>query len=236
MVKKISVKQKQSVKQNVNVRVHIHDKKKKRNYRKKRSASTGVNETHSSSYIPFTPIYIQSGNAPHLEVPTIRTPALVEPVPAVNRLGAEPLQNNEIPRGVVNEILPVENIVKRTRRTKPEMTEARAMGLEDVFSQENPMLKSPKLTTRIRNLAKENPTPISTPKSRKHLSESDSENDYEYASVRPIKPSINGGGVSSGGGIATKRTYKQRRSKEEIEAEKREKEARRLDRELRNKK
>jgi hypothetical protein len=151
----------------------------------------------------------------------------------VNRLGAEPLQNNVIPRGVVNEVLPVENIVKRTRRKKEEMYEARAMGLEDVFSQENPMHSSPKLTTRIRNLAKENPTPISTPRSRKH--DSDSETDYERT-VRPIKPSVNGGGVSSGGGVATKRTYKPRRSKEEIEAEKREKEARRLDRELRNKK
>lgn len=233
MVKKISVKQKQSVKQQVNVRVHIHDKKKKRNYRRKKSVSSGVSETHGSSYIPFTPVYIQSGNAPHLEVPTIRTPALVEPVPAVNRLGAEPLQNNVIPRGVVNEVLPVENIVKRSRRKKEEMYEARAMGLEDGFSQENPMLTSPKLTTRIRNLAKENPTPISTPRSRKH--DSDSETDYERT-VRPIKPSVNGGGVSSGGGVATKRTYKPRRSKEEIEAEKREKEARRLDRELRNKK
>ena len=116
------------------------------------------------------------------------------------------------------------------------MNEARAMGLEDVFSQVNPMHSSPKLTTRIRNLAKENPTPISTPKSRKHLSESDSENDYEHASIRPIKPSVNGGGVSSGGGIATKRTYKPRRSKEEIEAEKQAKEAKRLEKELKNKK
>ena len=158
MVKKISVKQKQNVKQNVNVRVHIGDKKKKRIYRKKQSGSGGVStESHGASFIPFTPVYIQSGNAPHLEFATIRTPAIAEPVPAVNRLGGEAMQSNLIPRGNMSEIVPVEKI-----------------------------------------------------------------------------PTINGGGVVSEGD-GSRRTYKPRRSKEEIEAEKSEKEARRLDRQLNKK-
>ena len=213
MVKKVSVKQKQNVRQSVNVRVHIGDKKKKRNYRrKKNSGGSGSTEIQGSSYIPFSPVYIQSGNAPHLEIPTIRTPAIVEqPVPIVNRLEGASLQQNNIPRGETTPIVPVP---KQTRRKKIEMDEARAMWLEDknanTFSMTNPML-SPRLPTRIRNLAKENPTP----KLSKQFS--DSENDEEKV--------ISGGGVS-------RRTYKPRRSKEEIEEEKREKEARRLQRQL----
>jgi len=210
MVKKISVKQKTSVKQHVNVRVHIHDKKKKRNYRKKRSVSTGASS--SVSNIPFNPVYIQSGNAPHLEVPTIRTPALVEPAPAVNRLGAEPLQNNAIPRGVVSEVLPVENIVKKTRRTKAEMDEARAMGLRDRYEE-----------GVVRSSARRKPIDSD--------SDSDSDSNVPIRSVVPFS-SVNGGGVSAGGSVATKRTYKPRRPKEVIEAEKKAKEARKLDRQL----
>jgi hypothetical protein len=223
MVKKVSVKQKQNVRQSVNVRVHIGDKKKKRNYRRKKNAGgSGSTEIQGSSYIPFSPVYIQSGNAPHLEIPTIRTPAIVEqPVPIVNRLEGASLQQNNIPRGETTPIVPVP---KQTRRKKIEMDEARAMWLEDknanTFSMTNPML-SPRLPTRIRNLAKENPTP--RPTLGKQFSDSDSDGEK-------IVRIINDGEVSGGG--VSRRTYKPRRSKEEIEAEKREKEARRLQRQL----
>jgi hypothetical protein len=82
MVKKIV--NKQNVKQSVNVKVHIGDKyKKKRNKKRvRRGGSGGGGSSSSPNLIPFTPVYIQSGNAPHLEIPTIHTPAIPAPVPA----------------------------------------------------------------------------------------------------------------------------------------------------------
>jgi len=82
MVKKIV--NKQNVKQSVNVKVHIGDKyKKKRNKKRVRRGGSGGGASSSSpNLIPFTPVYIQSGNAPHLEIPTIHTPAIPAPVPA----------------------------------------------------------------------------------------------------------------------------------------------------------
>ena len=81
MVKKIV--NKQNVKQSVNVKVHIGDKyKKKRNKKRVRRGGSGGGSSSSPNLIPFTPVYIQSGNAPHLEIPTIHTPAIPAPVPA----------------------------------------------------------------------------------------------------------------------------------------------------------
>ena len=87
MVKKIV--NKQNVKQSVNVKVHIGDKyKKKRNKKRIRRGGIGggggggSSTSSSPNLIPFTPVYIQSGNAPHLEIPTIHTPAIPAPVPA----------------------------------------------------------------------------------------------------------------------------------------------------------
>ena len=82
MVKKIV--NKQNVKQSVNVKVHIGDEyKKKRNKKRvRRGGSGGGGSSSSPNLIPFTPVYIQSGNAPHLEIPTIHTPAIPAPVPA----------------------------------------------------------------------------------------------------------------------------------------------------------
>jgi predicted metal-dependent peptidase len=40
----------------------------------------GGGSSSSPNLIPFTPVYIQSGNAPHLEIPTIHTPAIPAPV------------------------------------------------------------------------------------------------------------------------------------------------------------
>lgn len=76
MVKNIKNSNKTSVKQNVNVKVNIEGHKKKNNKKKvnrKRKPTGGVS-THNPSYLqPFNPVYIQSGNAPHLESPPPQT-------------------------------------------------------------------------------------------------------------------------------------------------------------------
>ena len=69
MVRKIIDKShRQNVKQVVHVKVNIGDKKKsnKRKRRPRTGGSSGGANSHSPYLQPFNPIYIQSGNPPHL--------------------------------------------------------------------------------------------------------------------------------------------------------------------------
>ena len=71
--KKVAIKQKQKQRQTVNVKVHIDNSKK---VSKRKPRSGGATQA-SSGVIPFTPVYIQSGNLP-IEY---HKPSLVNPPP-----------------------------------------------------------------------------------------------------------------------------------------------------------
>ena len=71
MVKKVDKSHRQNVKQEVNVKVHVSDHHKKPRRRKAVKKHGGSGEGHSQGGYPqthaFTPVYIQSGEAPHLQ-------------------------------------------------------------------------------------------------------------------------------------------------------------------------
>ena len=81
MVRKaIDKSHKQNVKQEVNVRIHLHEDKKKKGKKGKAKRQAKPSKANHHSHNPYAqsynPVYIQSGNAPHLEPPAPSNPLL----------------------------------------------------------------------------------------------------------------------------------------------------------------
>ena len=145
MVKKVKVyKQKQSQKQVVSI--HIGDKGKKKVNRKRRSTSKVQSSSTSSSayYQPYTPVYIQSGQAPHVPETNPLLKAIEELSSKVEKVHTEKPREHPLVAMVSKKTI-TEPVLRSETSTNTESDEGQPIhsiyGANPIFSYSSPLVQ-----------------------------------------------------------------------------------------------